>query len=84
MREKTLTNVIDRSEIQTYIKSKLAIEDVKPSAVDVSDILPMVKETLVETVLIHTRGNQSQAARILGINRGTLRALLNKERQAQQ
>jgi len=31
---------------------------------------------LLDTVLRHTRGNQSKAARLLGINRGTLRKKL--------
>ena len=35
-------------------------------------VLAEVEQPLLETILKHTRGNQSQAAEILGINRGTL------------
>ncbi|UXH29838.1 hypothetical protein N5E84_13620 [Vibrio sp. J502] len=30
---------------------------------------------MVEALLIHTRGNQALAARMLGVNRGTLRKI---------
>ncbi|MCG9702983.1 hypothetical protein L1D19_23235 [Vibrio natriegens] len=46
-----------------------------PLTPDVSQLLPELKRTIVETVLIHTHGNQSQAALILGIHRETLRRL---------
>jgi len=36
-----------------------------------------VEAPLIESVLSHTRGNQSQAAQMLGINRGTLRKKIN-------
>lgn len=36
-------------------------------------ILREVEVPLIQTVLAHTRGNQSQAAAILGITRATLR-----------
>ncbi len=35
-----------------------------------------VEHPLLETVMVHTRGNQSKAAKMLGINRGTLRKKL--------
>ncbi|WP_425315798.1 helix-turn-helix domain-containing protein [Vibrio owensii] len=40
---------------------------------DVSAILPFVRDVLLEEVVIHCRGNQAKASRLLGINRGTLR-----------
>ncbi len=39
-------------------------------------VMAEVEVPLLETVLRHTRGNQSKAAVILGINRGTLRKKL--------
>ena len=39
-------------------------------------VLGEVEEPLFRTVMDYTRGNQSQAAGILGINRGTLRKKL--------
>jgi Fis family transcriptional regulator len=39
-------------------------------------VLGEVEEPLFRVVMDYTRGNQSQAAGILGINRGTLRKKL--------
>jgi Fis family transcriptional regulator len=39
-------------------------------------VLREVEAPLLQSVLSHTRGNQSRAAEILGINRGTLRKKL--------
>lgn len=39
-------------------------------------VIGEVEAPLLETVMRHTRGNQSQAAEVLGINRGTLRKKL--------
>jgi Fis family transcriptional regulator len=36
-----------------------------------------VERPMIESVLEHTQGNQSAAASILGISRGTLRKKLN-------
>lgn len=41
-------------------------------------VLTEVEAPLFETVLGHTRGNQSKAAQMLGINRGTLRKKLKQ------
>lgn len=38
--------------------------------------LEQLEKPLLEAILKHTRGNQSQTAKILGINRGTLRSKL--------
>ena len=40
------------------------------------DVLAEVERPLLESVLLFTRGNQSEASKILGINRGTLRKKL--------
>jgi len=39
-------------------------------------MLQEVEAPLLENVMRHTRGNQSKAAKMLGINRGTLRKKL--------
>lgn len=41
-------------------------------------VLAEVEEPLLEAVMNYTRGNQSKAAIILGINRGTLRTKLKR------
>ncbi len=39
-------------------------------------VLEEVESALYEAVMIFTRGNQSQAAKVLGVSRGTLRTKL--------
>jgi Fis family transcriptional regulator len=41
-------------------------------------VLEQVEQPLLETVLTYTRGNQSKAAELLGLNRGTLRKKLKQ------
>ena len=43
-------------------------------------VMTEVEAPLLETVLRHARGNQSRAAEVLGINRGTLRKKLKHYR----
>lgn len=40
--------------------------------------LDEIEEPLLTVVMKHTRNNQSEAARVLGLSRGTLRAKLKK------
>jgi Fis family transcriptional regulator len=42
-------------------------------------VIQAVEKPLFETVLHHTNGNMSQAATLLGINRGTLRKRLREQ-----
>jgi Fis family transcriptional regulator len=51
------------------------IVDKKHAAPDLRQLLPELKFTIVEALLLHTRGNQALAARMLGVNRGTLRKI---------
>lgn len=41
-------------------------------------IMAEVEQPLLEVVMHHAQGNQSRAAKWLGLNRGTLRKLLTK------
>ena len=41
-------------------------------------VLQEIEQPLLETVLTYTRGNQSKAAAMLGLNRGTLRKKLKQ------
>ena len=41
-------------------------------------VMHQVEAPMLEVVLSHTEGNQSQAADVLGINRGTLRKKLKQ------
>jgi Fis family transcriptional regulator, factor for inversion stimulation protein len=41
-------------------------------------VIAEIERPLLETVLQHTRGNQSRAAQILGVNRSTLRKKLRQ------
>jgi len=41
-------------------------------------VLAEVEQPLLDTIMQHTRGNQTRAADMMGINRGTLRKKLKK------
>ncbi len=41
-------------------------------------VLAEVEQPLLDTIMQHTRGNQTRAANMMGINRGTLRKKLKK------
>lgn len=41
-------------------------------------VLTQIEPALLEVVMHHAKGNQSRAASMLGLNRGTLRKLLEK------
>ncbi len=49
---------------------------------EVNDIYPLflaeLEKPLLEAILRHTRGNQSKAAIMLGLNRGTLRSKMKQ------
>lgn len=42
------------------------------------DLMAEIEKPLFETVMRHTRNNQSEAARVLGLSRGTLRKKLKQ------
>jgi len=73
-----MTTLLTRDEVVQCVKQELeltGVADKKQAKPDLSMLIPEVKFTIIETLLLHTRGNQAQAARMLGINRGTLRKI---------
>ncbi len=73
-----MTTLMSYDEVVQCVKHELeltGIADKKHAKPDLSHLLPELKFALVETLLLHTRGNQALAARMLGINRGTLRKI---------
>ncbi|HDM8239187.1 helix-turn-helix domain-containing protein [Vibrio parahaemolyticus] len=73
-----MTTLLTRDEVVQCVKQDIeltGIADKKQSKPDLSMLMPEVKFSIIETLLLHTRGNQAQAARMLGINRGTLRKI---------
>lgn len=75
-----MTTLMSYDEVVQCVKQELELTDVadkKHAKPDVSHLLPELKFIMVETLLLHIRGNQVKAARMLGINRGTLRKIYN-------
>ncbi|MEZ9545999.1 MULTISPECIES: helix-turn-helix domain-containing protein [Vibrio] len=73
-----MTILITRGEVIQCVKQELELAGIvnkKHAAPDFSQLLPELKFVIVEALLLHTRGNQALAARMLGINRGTLRKI---------
>ncbi len=68
--------------LSTHIKNMLEAYfrdlDGHPPADLYQMVLSEVEQPLLETVLHYTRGNQSKAAAMLGLNRGTLRKKLKQ------
>lgn len=65
-----------RRSIERYFKD---LDGAKPCAI-YDMVLRNVEKPLLETVLDHAEGNQSIAAEMLGINRGTLRKKIQQHR----
>ena len=69
--------LIDKQHLITTLKRQLEPTRTERHATpDVSWVVPMVRDVLLEEIMAHARGNQVKAARQLGINRGTLRNYL--------
>jgi two-component system nitrogen regulation response regulator GlnG len=67
--DKPFTEIV-RKHVQAYY---LSHGDSLPSSGVYARLLPLVEKPLIETTLEVTAGNQLKAAKILGINRNTLR-----------
>ena len=72
----------DNAILRDCVRSVLTnyINDLEGHTVDdlYQLVLAEVEAPLLETILGHTKGNQSKAAQMLGINRGTLRKKLKQ------
>lgn len=71
---------IKKNQLKKLIRDELEPTwfDSKSATPDMSWVTPTVLEILFTELITHTRGNQSKAARILGINRGSFNQKLNK------
>ncbi|EGQ9284311.1 hypothetical protein F7U66_00390 [Vibrio parahaemolyticus] len=65
---------IDKNDFITPLKEMLSHTRTDLRATpDVSAILPFIRDTFIEEIVLHCNWNQAKASRILGMNRGTLR-----------
>jgi Fis family transcriptional regulator len=71
---------INKKQFKKLIRQELEPTwfDTKSATPDMSWVTPIVIEVLFTELMIHTRGNQSKAARVLGINRGNFSKKLNQ------
>lgn len=80
--ENNTDNSSDSATLRDCVRSVLTnyINDLEGHSVDdlYQLVLAEVEAPLLETILSHTNGNQSKAAQMLGINRGTLRKKLKQ------
>ena len=67
-----------RDSVKASLKNYLA----QLNGQDINDlyelVLAEVEQPLLDTIMQYTRGNQTRAANMMGINRGTLRKKLKK------
>lgn len=71
-------NVSLNGTIKTMLEDYFNDLDGHPPADLYQMVLQEIEQPLLETVLHYTRGNQSKAAVLLGLNRGTLRKKLKQ------
>lgn len=67
-----------RESVERALENYFAHLDGQPVNNLYDMVLSEIEIPLLETVMGNTRGNQSKAARLLGISRGTLRKKLKK------
>jgi len=77
LEKKTATRPL-RGHIEAMLEDYFRDLDGHPPADLYQMVLAEIEQPLLETVLRHTRGNQSKAAAVLGLNRGTLRKKLKQ------
>ncbi|CAK1798922.1 MULTISPECIES: helix-turn-helix domain-containing protein [Vibrio] len=71
---------INKDHLKKLIRAELELTwfDNKSASPDMSWVTPTVLKTLFTELITHTRGNQSKATRMLGINRGSFSKKLNQ------
>ncbi|GEK15382.1 hypothetical protein [Aliivibrio fischeri] len=68
------------NELKKHIKDYLVANQTDPMLiVDMKWVMRATKNIFVDELLMHTRGNQTKAAGIAGMNRGTLRTIYNSK-----
>lgn len=95
MFEQNISSPFITGDLQTQTKAsplrtqaKVAIKNYlsQLNGNDVDDmydlVLSEIEAPMLEEVMQYTRGNQTRAANLLGINRGTLRKKLKKDRKS--
>ena len=65
-----------KKAVKACIDSRLADKTSLPHGRLYIDILKLIEEPLLAHTMTHTRGNQMQASKLLGLSRGTLRQKL--------
>tara|TARA_R110002073_G_scaffold192254_4_gene351035 strand:- start:4177 stop:4419 length:243 start_codon:yes stop_codon:yes gene_type:complete len=70
-------NAINENELASCVRKAIDsylndLDGEKPSHIHAM-VIQCVEKPLIELVIQHTKGNQTQAAELLGINRNTLR-----------
>ena len=68
-------NLSSRNDIKRLVELHLESD---PTGNVYDAILAEIEDPMLEAVMEHTRYNQTKAAKILGINRGTLRKKLKR------
>lgn len=63
---KIISHKAIQKHLQTYLEPMLLD---KAQNTDVSWVMAMVKDEVFKAVIVHTRGNQTKAAKLLGISR---------------
>ena len=73
-----LGRVSIKSAVEDTIKDYLRLLEDEPIDDLYAQVLAQVEPSLLRQVMMHVGDNQSKAARLLGLSRGTLRTKLSK------
>ncbi len=68
------------NELKNHIKDYLITNQTDPTVIiDMRWVVRATKKIFVDELLMHTHGNQTKAASITRMNRGTLRSIYNSK-----